>query len=216
MKVDLIDHMGTDLTVVNAARVSFDKHHERFDEAGDTRLIDYLARHGHWTPFAHPQVQLRLTCPLFVAAQLKRHVVGASVNEVSRRYVEHPPTFERLVWRRRPDKSIKQGSADAFDPLKQNLMNRIGRDVEDYAVRAYRQLLAHGVAPEQARAVLPQTMHTSWYWTGSLYFWANLCFQRLHPHAQSETRDVAEAIQALVQPLYPVSWAKLMEHGRTE
>ena len=213
MNIDYIDHMGSDLTVVNAARVSFDKHHEVFDEAADTRLIDYLARHGHWTPFAHPQVQLRVTVPLFVAAQLKRHVVGAAVNEVSRRYVDAEPTFEPLVWRRRPDKSIKQGSADEFSTMEQELFTQQALRVVREAQRQYRSLLKSGVAPEQARAILPQNMHTSWYWTGSLYFWANLCRQRLHPHAQKETRDVALEIQDRVRPLFPVSWEKLMEHA---
>ncbi len=216
MNVDYIDHMGSDLAVVNAARVSFNKHHDVFDEAADTRLIDYLARNGHWTPFAHPQVQLRVTVPLFVAAQLKRHVVGASVNEVSRRYVDSEPEFESLVWRKRPDKSIKQGSAGDLDDEDQRLCTYFARTIESRALYIYAQLLDKGVAPEQARAVLPQTMHTSWCWTGSLYFWANLCRQRLHPYAQKETRDVALEIQDRVRPLFPVSWERLMEHAWTE
>ena len=213
MQVDLIDHMGTDLTVVNAARVSFDKHHAEFDEAADTRLIAYLARNGHWTPFAHPQAQFRITCALFVAAQLKRHVVGASLNEVSRRYVDSEPVFEPLVWRGRPDKSIKQGSAGELDDDGQRLCSYLASTVESKALYIYEQLLDKGVAPEQARAVLPQTMHTSWYWTAGLYFWFNLCRQRLHPHAQRETRDVARAIQEHMRRLFPVSWEKLMEHA---
>ena len=213
MQVDLIDHMGSDLTVVNAARVSCDKHHAEFDEVADTRLIDYLARNGHWTPFAHPQVQLRVTCALFVAAQLKRHVVGASLNEVSRRYVDDEPYFEPLVWRRRPDKSIKQGSGGEVSEMEQALFDQVALKAIKAAQSAYRELLGSGVAPEQARSILPQNMHTSWYWTGSLYFWANLCRQRLHPHAQKETRDVALEIQDRVRPLFPVSWEKLMEHA---
>ncbi len=214
MKVELIDSMGSDLTVVNAARVSFDKHHEMFDGEGDARLIRYLARHRHWTPFAHPQIQFRVTAPLFVAAQLKRHVVGAALNEVSRRYVDDEPGFEALRWRTRPEKRIKQGSAGEFDEDGQVILRAIAGGHERLSVSQYGKLLEIGVAPEQARSVLPQTMHTSWYWTGSLYFWANLCEQRLDAHAQAETRWVATEIARHASPLFPVSWKALMHAAR--
>lgn len=213
--VDYIDHMGSDLTVVNAARVSFDKHRDEFDDEKDARLINYLAYHNHWTPFAHPQIQLRITVPLFVAAQLKRHVVGASLNEVSRRYVDSEPVFERLIFRRRPDKSIKQGSGSAFSSDKQRLLNDMMVGAEQVAVDTYNFLLENDVAPEQARAVLPQTMHTSWYWTASLYFWANLCTQRLEGHAQLETGAVAQEIGEIVGELFPVCWERLMKYPRS-
>lgn len=212
--VELLNHMGDDLTVVNAARVSFDKQHKVMDAEKDPKLINYLAREGHWTPFSHPIVSFRVTCPLFVAAQLKRHVVGASVNEVSRRYVDSEPTFEDLTWRHRPDASIKQGSAGELTPQMQARANKIARNVVRIALESYEALLDMDIAPEQARSVLPQTMHTSWWWTASLYFWANLCALRIHSHAQKETRAVAEAIENHVEPLFPVSWAALKRHMR--
>ena len=210
MRVELIDVMGSDLTVVNAARVSFDKHHDVFEDPKDTKLISYLANHGHWTPFSHPQIQFRLTTALFVAAQLKRHVVGFALNEVSRRYVDSEPEFESLVFRQRHE-SAKQGSADEFeDVMQEELQGQLG-EVHELCLGRYEEFLAAGVAPEQARAVLPQTMMTSWYWTGSLYAWANLCRQRLDPHAQVETRAVAVLISAEMERLFPVCWEKLVD-----
>lgn len=210
MQVDYIDHMGSDLTVVNAARVSFDKHHDEFDTEKDTKLIGYLAKHGHWTPFAHCQAQFRIEAPIFVANQLKRHQIGYALNEVSRRYVDDEPTFEHLVWRKRPDASIKQGSGEEFHRSDQAVLNYHAEQVEQHALRAYKNLLDEGVAPEQARSVLPQSMHTSWYWTGSLYAWANMCNQRLDSHAQGETRVVAAMVFTEMAKLFPISWEALM------
>lgn len=208
MKVELIDRMGSDLTVVNAARVSMDKHHTKFT-AGDERLIRYLARHEHWTPFAHPQVQFRIEAPVFVANQLKRHQIGFALNEVSRRYVDSEPAFEAIAWRYRPDGSIKQGSGGPVPCEVQGAWEGIRLDAQNAAVAAYRRLLKRGAAPELARSVLPQSMHTSWYWTGSLYAWARLCRQRTHPHAQYETGWIARAIRHRIGPLFPVSWRAL-------
>lgn len=210
MKVDYIDHMGSDLRVVNAARVSFDKQHSEFDTDKDTKLINYLATHDHWTPFAHCMATFRITAPIFVSNQLKRHQIGFALNEVSRRYVDDTPTFERLAWRARPDASIKQGSggelpAEVQEEIDKEIERNNANDVE-----WYNWLLGKGVAPEQARAVLPQSMHTSWIWTGSLMAWARLCKQRLDSHAQGETRQVAEAIAVQMAELFPVSWAALV------
>ena len=196
MKVELIDHMGSDLTVVNAARVSFDKHHKVFEADSDVKLINFLARNDHWTPFAHPQVQLRITVPLFVAAQLKRHQVGAAVNEVSRRYVDSEPEFASIVWRSRHE-SAKQGSAGDFEDIDQGFCDDVLEHLETIARNSYKTLLEFGVAPEQARAVLPQTMMTSWYWTASLYFWGEVvqatirssCTKRNTASSFAHTRD---------------------------
>ena len=210
MKVELIDCMGSDLTVVNAARVSMDKHHEEFTE-GDERLIRYLASHEHWTPFAHPQIQFRIEAPIFVANQLKRHQIGFALNEVSRRYIDSEPTFEALDFRHRPTANIKQGSGRQLPLETQKKASGIQYVLESQAKSAYRHLLALSVAPEQARAVLPQSMHTSWYWTGSLYAWARLCRQRLDSHAQGETRQIAEEIASELAGHFPSSWPALME-----
>ena len=228
MQVNLIDHMGSDLTVVNAARVSFDKESEweldLYANLGfggdklsdkDTKLIGYLAKHNHWSPFAHTSIQLRVKAPIFVARQLVKHQVGGVWNEVSRRYVDSEPEFWfPEIWRGRPEGSIKQGSTGVVDlaAYKQmNLYSFMGpADLVRNAVLVYNHMLEAGVAPEQARMILPQNMQTEWYWTGSLMFFCRVCRERLAPGAQAETREVAEQIAEIVAPLFPVSWAALM------
>ena len=210
--VRLITHMGSDLTVVNAARVSFAKHKTVFDDR-DAKLIGYLARNGHWTPFGHPQAMFRFETPIYVAAQLKRHTIGAVINEESRRYVDDEPEFLMPApWRGRAEKA-KQGSAGPLPDADQDAANAIAADIARQAIAAYTRLLDMGIAPEQARALLPQGVITRWYWTGSLYFWANLCGLRLHPHAQKETQDVAREVYAVLVDLFPVSWTALMKHA---
>jgi thymidylate synthase (FAD) len=234
MKVELVDHMGTDLTVVNAARVSFDKASEwehgfkMSDEDGgevhygepcklmytklsdkDATLIDYLARHNHWSPFAHTTIQLRIKAPIFVARQLVKHQVGGVWNEVSRRYVDSEPEFYfPEVWRGRPQGSIKQGSSGKHETSDD--WDMVAKDHLDTALLIYNNMIADGVAPEQARMILPQNMMTEWYWTGSLMFFCRVCRERLAPGAQQETREVAEQIAEIVAPLFPVSWSALM------
>lgn len=228
MKVDLIDHMGADLSVVNAARVSFDKESELdFEEAGhpaslryflkesDAKLINYLAKHNHWSPFAHTSIQLRVKAPIFVARQLVKHQVGGVWNEVSRRYVDSEPEFWFPdQWRGRPTGSIKQGSSGVIEPLaSSSLMGGfwLPTDVVTLCLDQYLNLLQQGVAPEQARMILPQNTMTEWYWTGSLMFFTRVCRERLAPGAQLETREVAEMIAEKIAPLFPVSWSALME-----
>ena len=211
MRVELIDSMGNDLTVVNAARVSMDKHHDEFTE-GDARLIAYLAKHDHWTPFAHPQATFRIEAPIFVSNQLKRHQIGFALNEVSRRYVDSEPEFYQIKWRLRPEGNIKQGSGGAA-VMRQALWAETQRKAEKEALIAYKTLIREGAAPEQARAVLPQSMYTSWYWTGSLFAWARLGRQRLNAHAQGETRELAEQIAPHMAGLFPVSWTALVPDG---
>lgn len=228
MQVTLVDHMGTDLTVVNAARVSFDKESEwEYLDCGggscdlkqlsdkDAKLINYLAKHNHWSPFAHTSIQLRVKAPIFVARQLVKHQVGGVWNEVSRRYVDSEPEFWfPEVWRGRPEGSMKQGSSGVVDLQKyknQNLYSFVlPVDAAAQSLRCYEQLLNAGVAPEQARMILPQNMMTEWYWTGSLMFFVRVCRERLAPGAQLETREVAEGIAEIIAPLFPVSWSALM------
>jgi thymidylate synthase (FAD) len=217
MKVDLVDHMGSDLTVVNAARVSFHKESE-WDEAGDgylseadTKLIRYLAKHNHWSPFAHTSIQLRVKAPIFVARQLVKHQVGGVWNEVSRRYVDEEPEFWFPdVWRGRPEGSMKQGSSgEVYSNLGID-GNKIAALAVEKCLFIYQNMLIDGVAPEQARMVLPQNMQTEWYWTGSLMFFARVCQLRLDPHAQAETREIAVQISQICQGLFPVSWSELV------
>lgn len=207
--VEYIDHMGTDKSVVNAARVSFanDDQAQIFDELKDTKLIGYLARHQHWTPFAHTSVTLKVKAPIFVARQLVKHQIGGTWNEVSRRYVDYEPEFHRVdVLRGRPV-NAKQGSSDEIisPELVEVIYESFARDLA-----TYNTLLEAGVCPEQARMVLPLGSMTDWYWTGSLMFWARVCRLRLDSHSQSETRVVAYQVNDIVAPLFPVSWAALM------
>ena len=207
--VRYVDHMGSDLTVVNAARVSFKKSKEDMDQK-DKNLISYLAKHRHWTPFAHPQVTLHIKAPVFVARQMFKHKVGATENEVSRRYVNEEPEFYiPEIWRQKPDGSIKQGS------INENVANH--RRVEELYKKAiqicngaYEYSIIHGVAPELARAVLPQSMFTEWYWTVSLATAARIFRQRGEETAQMESQEYAWAIDRIVEPLFPVSWEALV------
>lgn len=213
MKAEYIDHMGSDITVVNAARVSFNKEAD-FHPSGslyekDEKLINYLARHNHFTPFTHPQVTIRETVPIFVARQRFKHVVGFTYNEVSRRYVDDTPDFYvPVLWRGRPEGSMKQGSAGVVQH------NLVAKDVYVRAVRVaeetYKELLGMGVAPEQARMVLPQSMLTSYYVTGSLAAWARAYKLRKDPHAQEEIQDLATQWGDIIGKLFPVSWNALI------
>ena len=190
MKVELIDTMGTDLTVVNAARVSYSKTKDAFDVVKDEKLIQYLAKHNHWSPFAHASLQFRIKAPIFVARQLVKHQVGLAWNEVSRRYVDFPPElYKPETWRGRP-KNSKQGS-DGEIKLDQTIEYSMESAMESCLI-TYNTLLDKGVAPEQARMVLPQSMMTEWYWSGTLYAFSRICNLRCKPDTQKETRDVAD------------------------
>ena len=205
ISVEFLDCLGSDLTVVNAARVSFAMESEQFGSR-DKKLVRYLAAHGHWTPFAHVQVQLRLKAPVFVARQLVKHQVGLVWNEVSRRYVDFTPEFHAPeAWRKRaPDK--KQGSLDETIDNDSLLYNSYW-DLMTKAEDLYSFMLEKGVAPEQARMVLPQSMMTEWYWTGSLAAFARVVTQRLSEDAQYECRIVAEKIDQLLVNHEPISYS---------
>jgi len=226
VKVEYIDHMGSDLSVVNAARVSFDKDSDwaalgnaevsgRFipvPELGDRdiKLIQYLATHGHWSPFAHVTVSMRWKAPIFVARQLVKHQVGLSWNEVSRRYVKTKPELWWPEKWRKAAENVKQGSSDEkFEDKYDNLYwakQRAAKQV-DY----YNGLVSQGMCPEQARMFLPLNTYTEWIWTGSLYAWARVYNQRTDPHAQQETRQLVLTLDDICGKLYPVSWKALTQ-----
>jgi len=219
MQVDYIDHMGSDVNVVNAARVSFAKEASTFDLEKDTKLINYLAKHNHWSPLAHTSVSIRVKAPIFMARQFVKHQIGLVWNEESRRYIDDTPTFwYPKSWRTRPE-NAKQGSgSDTVDIItyygtqgKNGMDDPVAISV-DTALETYQTLLEKGVAPEQARMVLPQNTMTNWIWTGSLVAFARVCKLRLDSHAQVEAQELAQKINEVVAPLYPVSWAALMEH----
>ena len=223
MNVTLVDSMGTDLSVVNAARVSFAKVSEWdiIPHAGptpgllkyeDEKLINYLAKHNHWSPFGHASMQFHIRAPVFVARQLVKHQVGLVWNEVSRRYVDDEVEFYKPEeWRGRPTNS-KQGSSD--EEIDINPHNTLVDDY-DHAMNkckwTYEQLLRLGVAPEQARMVLPQSMYTEWYWSGTLMAFARVCNLRCKPDTQKETQVVANQIDVLAEEVFPWSWKALRD-----
>jgi thymidylate synthase (FAD) len=222
--VQYVDHMGNDLTVVNSARVSFNKESDWESEPDwrgynprtlsekDKKLIGYLAKHKHWTPFAHPQITLRIKAPIFIRTQLFKHKVGFTENEVSRRYVSDPPSVYLPRWRGKPTNGAKQGSED-FMPIDDdyNSVNRHYEMCVRDALQTYEELLKRGVAPEQARAVLPQGTYTEWWWTGSLAAFARVYAQRSDPHAQWECQQYAAVFGEIIAPIFPHSWAALTQ-----
>ena len=211
MFVKLIDHMGSDLSVVNAARVSFGKRKEEVSK-GDEKLIAFLAKHGHWSPFGHCSVQFHIKAPVFVARQLVKHQVGLTWNEISRRYVDYEPEFYEVdKWRGKAEDK-KQGSDEENTIEWVSRSQRTGAlqsQVENIALKNYNTMLEAGVAPEQARMILPQSMMTEWYWSGTLYAFARVCNLRCAEDAQYETRIVANLINEECGKLFPISWTEL-------
>jgi len=235
IKATLKDHMGSDLTTVNAARVSFGKesHAEEWDyyeyssggasgdyiailSERDQKLIRYLAKHKHLSPFGHAFASFHVKAPIFVARQLVKHKF-LRWNEISRRYVDEEPEFYVPdVWRGRSEDK-KQGSEGVVE------LNDWSLEVADNAYEAggytgaavgvYNCLLSQGVAPEQARMVLPQSTMTEWWWSGSLDAFAAMCTLRCASDTQYESRIVADQISKVMGDLFPVSWSALMENG---
>lgn len=209
MNVTLIDKMGSDKTVVNAARVSFAKQiegHRVGLSQKDEKLIKYLAEHEHWSPFAHASLQFRIKAPVFVARQLVKHQVGLVWNEVSRRYVDDEPEFYiPFMWRKRPPKSIKQGSSK--EEIEYDVSNEIG-----ILKKLYNDMIEKGIAPEMARMVLPQNMMTEWFWSGTLYAFARVCNLRLKEDTQTETRDVVTHIEQVMKDQFPISSKYLLDN----
>ena len=216
MKVDFIDQMGSDLSVVNAARVSFAKESElewvekensptMYEQAlsdKDKKLIGYLAKHDHWSPFAHASLQFRIKAPIFVARQLVKHQVGLVWNEVSRRYVDDEPEFYiPTEWRLKAEDK-KQGSTD--ETIEYNIQGAI-----EFVTQTYNNLLSADIAPEMARMVLPQNLYTEWYWSGTLMAFARICNLRCKPDTQLETQQIAQQIDMLAKEKFPVTWSAL-------
>ena len=225
MDVKTIDHMGDDLTVVNAARVSFAKESAAQDDEyteveydswcgsipvlseSDKKLINYLGKHNHWSPFGHCQLQFRIKAPVFVARQLVKHQVGLTWNEVSRRYVDDEPEFYTPVdsmWRTKADNK-KQGSSEKTVYYNIQAAYR-------FAEQCYKNMLNLDIAPELARVVLPQSMMTEWFWSGTLYAFARVCNLRCKPDAQFETRIITDQIDEQANKLFPISWKALRDN----
>ena len=205
--VELLETFGSDLTVVNAARVSFAKESTEFNEK-DGGLIRYLAKYNHISPFFHPQIRFRIKMPIFVAREWYRHTVGLSRNEVSRRYVDDEPEFFVPTICRARDPKLKQGSkTESVD--NNTLCVTAMNEATAKSLHMYKALLEQGVCPEQARIILPQSMYTEFIETGSLAAYARICKLRLDPSAQKEIQEYAQALLELLKPQFPVSWAAL-------
>lgn len=216
--------MGSDLSVVNAARVSFHKESDwgydltsgegqPYLKESDAKLINYLAKHGHWTPFGHAFLSFRIKAPIFVARQLVKHQVGLCWNEVSRRYVDEEPEFWFPdVWRGKPV-NAKQGSSGVV-PNRQLFSGDEDSYTQEgavqYALNQYNWMLMNGVAPEQARIYLPLNTHTEWIWSGSLAAFARVCKLRLDPHAQAETAVIAVKINDAIPESFAHSWKAIL------
>jgi len=235
IKTTYVDHMGTDLSVVNAARVSFGKKSEALGTSGvegqpmtpilndpDKKLINYLAKHKHMSPFGHAFVTFHVKAPIFVARQLVKHKF-LRWNEISRRYVDDKPTYYYPdEWRgRSADK--KQGSEGVVDlstivdsPYNTAILGSENMDghvieISEWLLETYKTLVRNGVAPEQARMVLPQSTMTEWYWSGSLDAFADMCILRCKEDTQLETARAAQCISQAMQNLFPISWEALTE-----
>ena len=218
-EVTLVDSMGTDLTVANAARVSFNKE-SSFDvmqmgvmlKAKDEKLINFLARHNHFTPFTHCMITMKEKVPLFVARQRFKHCIGFCYNEISRRYVDDKPEFYMPDDWREQASDKKQGSSDnSVNINPTSLMIDEYKQSVDKALWTYQHLLRLGVCPEQARMVLPQSMYTEYYVTGSLQAWSRAYLLRTSSTAQKEIKDLAIKWDEIIEPLFPKSWVALLK-----
>lgn len=207
ISVDLIGYYGDDNSVANAARVSFHKEASHYTNEQNNKLIAYLAKHKHLSPFNHCFLSFRVKAPIFVGRQLVKHKF-LPWNEVSRRYVDEEPEFYVPAPRCRAE-NVKQGSSDDRVELNFDYFTSSAQ----VALSAYENLLSNGVAPEVARTVLPQNMFTEWVWSGTLGAFAAMLVLRLDSHTQEETRQVAQLIYKEIYPLFPVSIEALLEAG---
>jgi thymidylate synthase (FAD) len=191
MKIELLEIFGNDEMVVNAARVSYGKDATNYTSGENKSLINYLASHGHTSPFRHPQLQYRITCPIYVERQLFKHQVGLSANSISGRYVDFEDNYYRIEDFRLQSKSSKQGSGGNLQMFDNDAALMIQDDVINYCATAYHILLQLGVAKEQARTVLPLNIETTFIWTGSLLAYINFWKLRITKDTQAETRYIA-------------------------
>ena len=214
--IELLEHAGSDNSIANTARVSmgtgqlWNELPKDYTEVSRDRLIKYLAFNKHTSPFRHTSITVRAKVPIFLARQLGKHQVGLSWNEVSRRYVDTDiEFFYPEKWRKRPDKSIKQGSGETFvGHLNDGIQAEYDQTIQ-FAMDTFNGMLDAGVAPEMARMVLPQSMMTEFIWTGSLMAFAHVYNLRFDSHAQVEAQDFAKDLDKIIRPLFPVAWAAL-------
>lgn len=197
MKVELLDIFGDDKMVVNCARVSFLKEASNYTEDQNTKLLNYLVNHNHIAPFFHPQLQFRITCPIYVERQIFKTQIGVVVNSLSGRYVDFSDSYTKIgIWRKQ-SKSSKQGSEGNIQD--QETCKLIEEKVINVCKEAYSILCEMGVAKEQCRTLLPLNLNTTFIWTGSLYAFIRLCGLRLKPDAQYETQLVVQEMLHLLK-----------------
>lgn len=210
LSVELVDHMGSDQSIIKAARVSFaaDSNEVR-TEKQDIGLINYLAKHKHITPFQHTSITVRMQAPLPIRTQCFKHKVGFSENEESRRYISTPPEFFIPEAFRKMAENKKQGSSEDFLEGDQETIEKVYKTYVESANNAYEALLALDVCEEQSRFLLPQCSIVNWYWTGSIAAFARFYNQRTDSHAQKEIQILARQVGELLQPLYPNTWNAL-------
>lgn len=208
MKAEYVTHTGDDLFVVNVARHSFSKTSEEFNDK-DQRLIYYLAKHGHWSPFSHCNITLRMKAPVPIRTQCFKHKVGFAENEESRRYISSTPELFIPEYFRNapPEGQNKQGSIGKHH-RNDHWLNMYTARAND-CMWTYISMIEDGVCPEQARFILPQGVMVNWIWTGSLMAYARFYNQRSDPHAQLEIQDLASQVGQIIEPLFPVSWRAL-------
>jgi thymidylate synthase (FAD) len=208
--VETVDFMGDDNAVCDAARVSFNKDSTEYSAEANQRLIRYLAKHDHWSPFAHCSLKFRFKAPMFVARQFQKHVVGFAWNEVSRRYVDESPTFYvPESWRQRPD-NMKQGSVNEGEvELTHDVLDAYMGQMREHH-KDYKSMIHQGICPEQVRMCMPQAMMTEWIWTGSLMAWARFVQLRADSHAQQECWLYAEQVRDFMERYFPASTEALL------
>jgi len=212
MRVDYVDHLGSDVNVVNAARCSFAKEVKELDLDKDTKLINYLAKHNHFTPLAHTCVTIRVKAPIFMARQFVKHQIGLVWNEESRRYIDDEPEFYIPDTLRNRPTNAKQGSGGVFDSYYSDQIQQFIISSSEDCLNLYNEMLRENVAPEMARMVLPQNVMTNWMWTGSLVAFARVVKLRTDAHAQQEAQELGWLIHDTIKDLYPVSWKALMDN----
>ena len=208
--VTFVDKMGTDDSVCDAARVSMDKIADMFTVSQNERLIAYLAKHNHWSPFSHVHLKMRFKAPIFIARQLMKHQVGFAWNEVSRRYVKTEPSFWFPSDLRLSADNIKQGSSNDIHELSELWKSDI-ENLYNASSLLYESMVKNNVCAEQARMILPQSMMTEWIWTGSLYAWARMYNLRSESHAQREVQLYAGLVNTICRKHFPISWSHLCE-----
>ena len=199
--VELLEIFGSDRMVVNVARVSYGKEAENYTDLQNESLIKYLIKHGHTSPFRHPKLQFRISCPIYVERQLFKHQVGIDVNSISGRYVDFSDTYTYISEWRKQSTSSKQGSSGPLSEDDQIFCSGIEKSVIETAKKAYKELIKIGVSKEQARTVLPLSLNTTFIMTTSLQAFLNMCDLRLKPDAQQETREVVAEMLELVRAL---------------